>query len=644
MDNRPQAAEKLSLHRSSSQEGGTAPITPRDAVVEIADGSQLPSVPVAEAERLNRLSVDIGEIKTSPLLSSDVSTAKQRQLSTQQQPGCSSQHQLDIAIPPGHTHTLFPPLPKYGPPSLLRNIQYHAFRAISLCLSLSLLSVVIVSAGLSGIPIGLRRVWLRLSFQDPFAKRRFYEEEQQRKRAREEAARKWKQRRQTRHQQKPDEDCEEGSMADEFPPREGGKDPVVCDIGYYARRVGLDVETFKVQTEDGFILTLWHIYNPKDYMPLPAEERGPRQPQVFYEKKEKPSTRRRYPVLLMHGLLQGAGVYCTNDDDSLAFYLHKSGYDVWLGNNRCGFKPEHTVLAYSDPRMWTWNIRHMGVLDLPAFVSRVLYETGFEKLGLVCHSQGTTETLVALAKDHRPELGKHLSVFCGLAPAAYAGPLVETIYFRFIRVMSPAAFRLFFGIHAFIPLTMTIQNTMPSRLYGSLGYQVFSYLFGWTDERWDRGLRDRMFQFAPVYVSAESIRWWLGRDGFATHRCILSTKEEGVQEEEEDRMYEDGLVNSEDWGSKAWYNDQVPPFALWIGGSDGLIDGRRLLRRLQNGREPHVRIVHSKIIEEYEHLDFIWAIDSIEQVGCEIREVIWKTIPDDIKSICLVPRGIQEPS
>ena len=502
-----------------------------------------------------------------------------------------------------------------------------------------------MGASLSGIPIGLRNVWLRLRFQDPFAERRFYEEEQQRKRVREEAARKWKQRQQNRpHQQKPDEDCEEGSIADEFPPLEGGKVPIASDIGSYARSVGLDVETFKVQTEDGFILTLWHIYNPKDYRPLPAEEREPRRPQVFYEKKENSSTNRRYPVLLIHGLLQSSGVYCTNDDDSLAFFLHKSGYDVWLGDNRCGLEPEHTVLAYSDPRMWAWNIRHMGVLDLPAFVSRVLYETGFEKLGLVCHSQGTTEALVALAKDHRPELGKHLSVFCGLAPAAYAGPLVEKIYFRLIRVMSPAAFRLFFGIHAFIPSIMTMQRILPSRFYGALGYRVFSYLFGWTDQRWDRGLRDRMFQFSPVYISAESIRWWLGRDGFVTHKCILSTKEEYIQEEEEDRKHEDGLVNSEDRGSKAWYNAQVPPFALWIGGSDHLIDGQRLLRRLQNGREPHVRIVHSKIIDEYEHLDFIWAIDSIEQVGCEIREVIWKTIPDDIRSICRVPIGIQESS
>src|SRR5271155_3847729 len=140
---------------------------------------------------------------------------------------------------------------------------------------------------------------------------------------------------------------------------------------------------------------------------------------------------------LMHGLLQSAGAYCTNDDDSLAFFLCKSGYDVWLGNNRCGFEPRHTLLQYHDPRMWAWNIRQMGVMDLPALISRVLSETGFAKLGLVCHSQGTTETFVALAKEQRPDLGDKISVFCALAPAVYAGPLIGKMYFKFMRIISP---------------------------------------------------------------------------------------------------------------------------------------------------------------------------------------------------------------
>ena len=306
----------------------------------------------------------------------------------------------------------------------------------------------------------------------------------------------------------------------------------------------------------------------------------------------------------------------------------------------------------------------MGVMDLPALTSRVLSETGFEKLGLIAHSQGTTQTLVALAKEQRPDLGEKLTVFCALAPAAYAGPLIGKAYFKFMRVISPAFFRIIFGIHAFIPFMMTMHRLLPGRLYGAMGYRVFSFLFDWSDDRWERDIRDRMFQFAPVYVSAESMRWWLGRECFAKQKCILSTREEGHQEDAEDEMEEhyhrtqkssnEAIpgepgrpsleVKNKDQrkpkGSSAWYNNQVPPFALWVCGADDLVDGRRLLRRFERGREPHVRVVHQSVIEGYEHLDVIWAMDSIEKVGSQVKDVLWKTC--DIRDRVRVPRGCED--
>lgn len=286
----------------------------------------------------------------------------------------------------------------------------------------------------------------------------------------------------------------------------------------------------------------------------------------------------------------------------------------------------------------------MGVLDLPALIARVLTATGAPKLGLVAHSQGTTQTLVALAKEQCPDLGERISIFCALAPAAYAGPLIGKMYFKFMRLISPAAFRVFFGIHAFIPFMMTMHSLLPGKLYGAMGYRVFSFLFGWSDDRWDRGLRDRMFQFSPVYVSAESMRWWLGRECFAKQKCILQTKEEWKEEDKEDLeagaaaesspTISDPESSVEEVGGSgirehkaatAWYDHRAPPFALWVAGSDLLVDGQRLLRRFASGREPHVRVVHQKVIDSYEHLDVIWAVDVVEQVGREIKGVLWAT-------------------
>ncbi|KAE8374965.1 Alpha/Beta hydrolase protein [Aspergillus bertholletiae] len=551
------------------------------------------------------------------------------------EPSVSQQQPKNYVFPPQNS-PLFPPLPLYGPPTFVFTIKCWVLRCVSFVLSLLFLCAVIVGALVCRTGLAVSHVNTRLRCQDPNKQRAFYEEERARELERQKNLQKWK-----RRQEKREADEE---APDECPPLEGGKDPIVCDVAYYARRVGLDVETFRVQTEDGFIITLWHVYNPQEYMPLPADARAHRGPGVFTGQKNPslcPRPNRKYPILLMHGLLQCAGAYCTNDEDSLAFYLCKSGYDVWLGNNRCGLTPEHTTLSTSDPRMWTWNIWHMGVLDLSALVSRVLYETGFEKLGLVCHSQGTTQTFVALAKDQRPELGERISVFCALAPAAYAGPLIKRSYFRFMRIVSPNVFRIVFGIHAFIPFMMTVHQYLHPKIYGTLGYYVFSYLFGWSDTRWDRGLRDRMFQFAPVYVSAETMRWWLGRECFATQKCILATRDVGLLETEEDHRFERGIDDGTSRTNTAWYGPQAPPMALWVAGADNLVDGRKLLRRFRNGREPHVRVVYEKVIEEYEHLDVLWAMDVIEQVGKEVRQVLWTTMPDDARAACRVPKGVQ---
>jgi pimeloyl-ACP methyl ester carboxylesterase len=515
----------------------------------------------------------------------------------------------------------------------------------------------VLGSAFTSIPLLFQHIGLRLTFRNPNARRPFYEEEERRKKVRRQTERKWAQQRKRRRSQSEEGNKELGSLRDGYTPTEGGPDRLLCDVRYYARRVGLDVEEFQLQTEDGFIIDLWHVYNPAEYVPCSASAREHKSPDVFideeqqahsYQRKQYTDGTRRYPVLLMHGLLQSAGAYCTNDDDSLAFYLCKAGYDVWLGNNRCGFHPRHTTLDHADPRMWAWNIRQMGVMDLPALISRVLGETGFGRLGLVCHSQGTTQTFVALAKEQRPELGRRISVFCALAPAVYAGPLIGKMYFKFMRVISPAMFRVFFGIHAFIPFMMTMHRLLPGPLYGAMGYRVFSFLFNWSDARWERALRDRMFQFAPVYVSAESMRWWLGRECFARHKCILATREEGQAEDAEDEEQEREREEMEEAAGQggvarkermAWYDSQAPPFALWIAGSDDLVDGRRLLRRFERGREPHVRLVHSKIIEEYEHLDVIWAMDSIQQVGMEVRDVIWRTVPEEARVVCRVPKG-----
>lgn len=560
------------------------------------------------------------------------------------------------ASPELHTHPLFPPLPFYPAPTTASRIKSVLFQISSFFLSLAFLGCIVTASLLTSIPGFCRKIFCMITCQNHRKRRIFYEEELRRADLRQEKERAWHRRAAASTSFGPDAEA----TAERYQPTAGGRDPILCDVAYYARRVGLDVDKVKVRTDDGFIIDLWHVYDPTEYVAVEESEQS-REPSPMYQrskiKLKNPERKRKFPVLLLHGLLQSSGAYCCNDDESLAFWLCKSGYDVWLGNNRCGFEPQHETLDYSDPRMWSWNIRHMGTLDLSALTDRVLLDTGFKKLGLVCHSQGTTQTFVALAKEQRPELGDKFTVFCALAPAAYAGPLIKRSYFRFMRHISPTMFHLIFGIHAFIPFMMLMQMLLPPELYGWLGYKVFSFLFDWSDARWDPGLRNRLFQFAPVYVSAEAMRWWLGREGFARHKCILATRET-IKGEDELDAHDDHQAALEDntvershtaenielrrmygRGATAWYDKRAPPMALWVCGDDELVDGKRLLRRLQNGREPHVRVVHSKVIEGYEHLDVLWAMDAVDQVFMEMREVLWKTC--DVRGECVVPTGCE---
>ncbi|KAL5872454.1 hypothetical protein ACKVWC_008082 [Pyricularia oryzae] len=722
-------SEKLSLQKSGGSVKDDNPavearfVSPQDTVLVTSNGDRLPGVPLEEAHRLNELNQGLNGGKKADASGSVADNSAGEKAASGAGPDASPNEKGEVAVPldersantknaksiqestqgnltksmpPSHTNPLFPPLPLYGPPSLMRNLQCTTFRVSSFFLSLGFLGVIVLGSLFTSIPPFCSRAFKYMLLKNPDAERPFYEEEKRRASVRKELERRW------RRRGSPDRTPQdaENRDGDGYIPTEGGPDPIKCDVGYYARRVGLDVEEFEVQTEDGFIIDLWHVYDPREYEELEPKQRKERGPEVFTGAKRKlrnPDGPKRFPVLLMHGLLQSAGAYCVNDDDSLAFYLCKSGYDVWLGNNRCGFKPKHTLLKYSDPRMWCWNIRQMGVFDLTALTSRVQFETGFEKIGLVCHSQGTTQTFVALAKEQRPDLGEKLSVFCALAPAAYAGPLIGKMYFKFMRIITPSMFRLMFGIHAFIPFMMTMHSVINPRIYGKLGYKVFSFLFNWTDTRWDRGLRDRFFQFAPVYVSAESMRWWLGRECFANHKCILATKEEWKAEEEEDKHNEEtdaqqqqastgpGEDPPQRWpsnllldpenvdpknihspspspspdpeagtdehhqtmqqrrrplGATAWYNKQAPTFAFWVCGRDDLVDGRKLLRRFERGREPHVNVVHSRVLDEYEHLDVIWAMDAPDRVFSEVREVLWKTC--NVRDRCRVPKGCEE--
>ena len=326
-------------------------ITPQDPVIETSDGGRLPTVPLAEAVELNRLKEEAQSPGSTRERQAAFTVTDDEEVTSldghRSQQSEQAEAPLRTADVPSRTNPLFPELPLYGPPSFMRNIQCLAFRASSAVLSLAFLGVIILGSAFTSIPLMIKHIGIRLSFRDPDARRPFFEEEKKRQKMRQEQNKAWKQKQRLgRSTTNARFSNEENGHYNEYEPTEGGRDPLICDAAYYARRVGLDIEEFKVQTEDGFIIDLWHVYNPQEYSPTSAEHRNYMKPEVATGVDSGSATSRDssdsskssfresygmrfrrgkpgYPVLMIHGLLQSSGAYCTNDDDSLAFFLCK---------------------------------------------------------------------------------------------------------------------------------------------------------------------------------------------------------------------------------------------------------------------------------------------------------------------------------
>ncbi|CEQ42651.1 SPOSA6832_04487 [Sporobolomyces salmonicolor] len=375
---------------------------------------------------------------------------------------------------------------------------------------------------------------------------------------------------------------------------------VVKDIRYYARSCGFDVIEQTVETKDGYLLKMFKVVCLKKRMKIHTDGRG------------------GFPVLIQHGLFQSCGSFITSEERSLAFWLAEHGlvsssfspsldtnvdlnhdpseYQVYLGNNRGVFDMGHSWLKRSDPRFWgafhallfrlseqsanrnhqtstDYNIKELALYDLPAMVDHVRRDTGYDKVGHCLHRP------LARQRDHvlLPRL------FIALAPAVYAGPLTSGFPFTYLKSMKWKTWRKWFGVLDFIPLMRISYDWTPSKPFGLLGYQMFAFLFNWTDANWLLRRKPKKFRFTPSPVSSASIFWWTGYNGFSTRGCVL------------------------DPAASKWFDKRFPPLSIHHGGKDYLVLTEPLLERLKT-HETDVDVIRVQKMDDGEHCDFFWSV------------------------------------
>lgn len=380
---------------------------------------------------------------------------------------------------------------------------------------------------------------------------------------------------------------------------------LVPDLQYYYKQYNIEIEEYRVTTDDGFVLDLWHM--------IPQGNRNS-------------ENDRKYPFLMLHGLLQSAGAFASGGRKSLAYYLFEQGFDIWLGNNRCGLNPEWDMqkLNNDKKKKWDWDIHEMCQYDLKCLVETVLQMTKYEKLTLVAHSQGTTQGLMGLVNGEKLyssdfKLIDKLDNFIALAPAIYPGPLLnEKTFVKFMGMGIDSPW--IFGTKSFIPLMMFMRNIgVGSKIFSFFSYIMFNYMFDWNDILWDKKLRDRNFLFSPVSISVKLMQWWLSPDPKKTSFKYGSEK---IFPDERSwfPLKQNQDTNKIHLNSAREEVQDFPRIMLFIPRQDRLVDGERLINHFINHEDSSLYKIW--YIDEYSHLDVLWAHDVIERIGKPIIDNI----------------------
>mmetsp|Transcript_1560 Transcript_1560/g.1749 ORF Transcript_1560/g.1749 Transcript_1560/m.1749 type:complete len:381 (+) Transcript_1560:35-1177(+) len=185
---------------------------------------------------------------------------------------------------------------------------------------------------------------------------------------------------------------------------------------------GYPAEIHKVQTEDGYILTINRVPHGKASTDAPKGA-------VFFQ----------------HGLTDSAfGGVCNPPPEGLAYFFADAGFDVWLGNNRGnGISMEHIKYTPSDVEFWDFTYDDMAQYDLPAQLDYIIKHTGQEKIPYIGHSQGTIQ---AFAGFLDPSVAAKASIFIAMAPVAWVKHIDVTIM-KVLAAIDTATLGELLGIH-----------------------------------------------------------------------------------------------------------------------------------------------------------------------------------------------------
>ena len=127
-----------------------------------------------------------------------------------------------------------------------------------------------------------------------------------------------------------------------------------------------------------------------------------------------------------------------------------------------------------------------------------------------------------------------------------------------------------------------VQQYVPASVFSSIAYNMFHYLFAWSDGLWSEARKVKYFQMTPRPTSCKLVQHW-GRS--VTHGHLIPC---------------DSARSSQTYDCRTIRC----PVALMWGEKDRLVHGWQTAQQMQ-ASSVDLRLALS--IPGYEHLDLLWA-------------------------------------
>ena len=368
----------------------------------------------------------------------------------------------------------------------------------------------------------------------------------------------------------------EGGLLKEHPRMTMSATELIQDSGY-------PVEEHMVKTEDGYILILHRIPRGR-HQKTPSGTRS----RAFSNSLDADTTdlpHKRPVVFFMHGFMQDSEIWVSHYDPSksLAFVLADAGCDVWLGNNRCNkYSHKHIYYKPTEDRFWDYSLDELALFDVPSCVDFILDLTKAERLTFIGFSQGSAQGFACFSTNRK--IADKVNLFVALGPSTRVNGLEYKLSDSVTR-LSPFLFFPLFGRKKFISATAFWQRFLSRKIFVSLIDFLLRQLFGWKTENIREEDKMNFYGHLYSYGSVKIVIHWFQ---------IIRT---GCFEMFDDT--EDSLGKGH--RPQAYPLSQIPtPIALFYGGSDKLPNMEFLFSELRT-------IVFTRKVDEYEHLDFLWA-------------------------------------